>query len=135
MSRKMSFVILILFVMSSVITGCGGEVSDVVVAEALSPAQERAQSMDWAHSYGEIIFIHTTGAALCEGNTYLATLDAGEYNRLKLSSQEALNLTLCKRSAETGNYNAVQDIPGVAPGDYLFWDEANVLHWTRYIPQ
>lgn len=106
---------------------------DATPEPKMTAAQERQQSMSWAYEYGETIFVHgDDGYAICEGNTYIASLGAGEYNRIKLSSQETLNLTLCKRSEETGNYSAITDISGAAPGDWLEWTASGVLGWARY---
>ena len=135
MSRKMSFVILALLVASCVITGCGKEEA-VVTSETLSPAQEKAQTMDWAFESGETVFVYTKdeSVAICYGGVKICTLSERE-RRVEVSSQEAMNLVLCKRNAETANYYTIQDISGVSPGDYLSWDSNGVLGWTRYVAQ
>ena len=137
MSRKMFWFILALIVVGGAITGCGKE--EVSVSDTLSPAQVKQQAMEDAAYYNSFVvefnYEHATDSdryAICNGIEKIISLDKGETRRAELSSQEALNASLCEWNEESGRWGAVQDIGGVSPGDYLVWD--NCLHWTRYTP-
>jgi len=123
-----------------ILAGCGDGTDTIPsVSDTLSPGQEKAQEMADAAYYGSIVVVFNKTIAdgdkyaVCNGTTRIIGLDAGETRRVELSTQEALNASLCKLDTNTGNYSPVQDIGGTSPGDYLEWSGSE-FGITRYVP-
>ena len=140
MSRRMFLIIVILFVMGGAITGCGNEETIITpVSAETGQAQIKAQAMADAAYYNSIIVVFNKTVdpgddyAICNGTQRVVGLDAGETRRAELSSQEALNASLCKWNEASGRYISVQDIGGTSPGDYLEWDGTS-FGITPYTP-
>lgn len=110
--------------------GAGGE--EPAVTPTPIPLTEMEQRVEGALSRGASLFLYEgteTGYAICSGNTKIVTLRIGALKEFRLTSQEALNLSLCRFDPETGNYNWTVSLEGVAPGDFLHWT-TNGLSWT-----
>lgn len=122
------FAVAVVAVGMMVLVGAGG---DEVAVAAPPELTELGRRMEGAHSRGAVLFQYNDGEgyALCEGTTYLVSLGP-KVKEIKLTAQESLNLSLCRKSPETGNYHTVQDISGVDPGDYLVW--GSTFQWTPY---
>lgn len=134
MSRVKWFA-LALLVGSCVLTGCGPGTGTPPVSEGMGQAQVRQQEMSDAAYYNSIVVSFNIddgdGYALCEGTTRVVGLEAGEQRRVKITSQMALNMSLCVRNVETGNYSGVQRLGQVRPGDWLEWSPSG-FGITRY---
>lgn len=138
--RKLSVVLFLFLVLALASMACGGSDNVAAAPEALSPAQEKQQAMEDAAYYNAFVVVFEykhAGAddkyGICNGSTKVVSLEKGETRRVELTSQEALNASLCQWNEESGGWGSVQDIGGVSPGDYLLWDTC--LHWTRYTPK
>lgn len=126
------FGIAIIAVLAMIALGMG---TDAVEAEVSTSAKQQGMA-DAAYYSSIIVSFGLDGGeyALCEGTTRVVGLVAGETRRVKITSQMAINLFLCEKNVETGNYTTVQALGSVSPGDWLAWDETGVFGITRYIP-
>ena len=135
MSKRMKCVILALMVGSCVLTGCGAE--EVVEEAVMTPAQIKDREMSEAAYYDSFVVsfnMDTNGNryGICNGTEKVVSLDEGETRRVELSSQQALNASICKWNEDAGRWGMVLDIAGVSPGDYLTVGAS--LQWTQYTP-
>ena len=141
-SKKKLFTVAVLFgVLALSSLACGGTTKEEFLASGPTPApmSEKSLMMQAAHECGEVVFVYNKveeGVALCVGSMKVARLkEVGYVYRMKLTGNEALNLSLGKINPETANCTAFQDISGVGSGDYLSWDASGTLSWTRYVAQ
>jgi len=128
----------VLVVVTLLLAGCGVDVAPEPVE--LSPAQIKQQAMEDAAYYDETVFefpvYDEAGGkyALCYGTQRIVYLRSGETKRIKLSLQEAANLSFCKENSN-GGYNIMSGLGNASPGDYFAWvGEARALRVTTYTP-
>ena len=133
---KLIMIVLAFVVLAMASLACGGSDNPVAAAPELTATPwSRQDIIASAYEQGRAVFVfhgEREGLALCNGTTRLASLkEAGKEYMFKFDTQESANLTFCQRN-ELGNYETLQDISGVSPGDYLSWDSNLSLGWTRH---
>lgn len=124
MSHKMYFVILVLIVAGSVITGCG---DNNIIPEPieLGPAQQKQALMDNAHALGETLFLYDASQdvryALFYGGQRIVFLKECILRSVKLTSNECLNLEI-KKECGSGDWCTEYMFQSVGPGDYVYFE-------------